>query len=154
MRSGDTRSPAPPILAGEEGGAFRVGELAPVAGGEVGGEAESADGDAEEAEGWVAGGSGHFADLAVAAFVEGEFEPAGWDILAEADGWVTGRKVGVDVLGLGWESFAAFYNNAGAELLQGGLGNYAFHLGPVSAGVGIFGIEEFGVQSGFIGKKK
>jgi len=38
---------------------------------EVFGEMEMADGYAEEAEGGMAGGGGHFADLAVSAFVEG-----------------------------------------------------------------------------------
>ncbi len=62
---------------------------------------EVADGDSQEAEGRVAGGGGHFTDLAVAAFVEGEFEPAGRDVLANADGGVAGRDVGTDLFGLG-----------------------------------------------------
>ena len=115
---------------------------------------ELTDGYSEEAEGWEADSGGHFADLAVAAFVEGEFEPAGWDVLAEPYGRIAGRKVGVDALGPSWESFAAFYDNAGAELLQGGFGDYTFDLGPVGAGVGVFGVEKFGVQAGFVGEKE
>ena len=38
--------------------------------------------------------------------------------------------------------------------MQGVFGHLPVHLGPVSAGVGVLGIEQFGVQSGFIGKKK
>ena len=38
---------------------------------EVGGEIEVADGYSQESEGWEADRCGHFADLAVAAFVEG-----------------------------------------------------------------------------------
>jgi hypothetical protein len=112
---------------------------------------EFTDGYSEEAEGWEADGSGHFADLAVAAFVEGEFEPAGWDVLAEPYRRIAGRKVGVDALGFGGESFAVFYDKSGAELLQGGFGDFAFDLGPVGAGMGVFWVEKFGVQSGFVG---
>ena len=113
-----------------------------------------ADGHAEEAEGWVADSGGHFADLAVAAFVQGEFDPTGRDVFTVADRGISRRKVGMNAFRLGGESFAAFYDNAGAELLQGGFGDFAFDLGPVGAGVGVFRIEEFGVQSGFVGKKK
>jgi hypothetical protein len=115
---------------------------------------ELTDGYSEEAESWEADSGGHFADLAVTAFVKGEFEPAGGDVLTVADGRVAGRKVGVDALGPSWESFAAFYDNAGAELLQGGFSDFAFDLGPVGAGMGVFGIEKFGVQAGFVGEKE
>jgi hypothetical protein len=125
-----------------------------LAGGEFGWEVELADGDPEEAEGWVADAGGHFADLAVAAFVQGEFEPAGRDALTLADGRIAGRKVGVDAFGPSWESSAAFYDNTGAELLQGGVSDFAFDLGPVGAGVGVFGVEKFGVQAGFVGEKE
>jgi hypothetical protein len=115
---------------------------------------ELADGDAEEAEGGVAGGGGHFADLAVAPFLEGEFEPAGGDVLADTDRGIAGGEVGVDLMGLGGEGLASFYDNAGAELLEGGLGDFAFDLGPVSAGVRVFRVEEFGVEAGFVGEKQ
>jgi hypothetical protein len=150
---------------------FVFGEFAPLAGGEVGGEMELADGDAEEAEGGVGDGGGHFADLAVAAFLEGEFEPAGGDVQADADrGIAGGDEEGcgsgrdgraarapwfwVDAGGLGGEGLAAFDEDAGAELLEGGLGEFAFDLGPVSAGVGVFGVEEMGVESGLVGEKE
>ena len=77
-----------PTLPGERGGAVGFGEFAPLAGAEVVWERELADGYPEEAEGWVADGGGHFADLAVAAFAEGEFEPARRDVLAGADGGI------------------------------------------------------------------
>jgi len=64
------------------------------------------------------------------------------------------RDVGMDLLGLGREGFLAFYDNAGAELFQGGLGDFAFDLGPVGAGVGVGWVEEFGVESGFVGEKE
>ena len=130
------------------------GEFAPVAGGEVGGETESADGDAEEAEGRVADRGGHFADLAVAAFVQGEFEPAGRDVLAVADRWIARRKIWVDAFGFGGEGYFSFDDDTVAQFLQRIFGHLPFDLGPVSAGVGVFGVEEFGVETGFVGEKK
>jgi hypothetical protein len=62
---------------------------------------EVADGHAEEAEGWEADRCGHFADLAIAAFVEGEFDPTRWDVLAVADGGIAGWNVGTDLFGFG-----------------------------------------------------
>ncbi len=115
---------------------------------------EVADGHAEKAEGGMAGGGGHFADLAVAAFLEGEFEPAGGDVLAGADGGIARRDVRMDLLGLGGEGFLAFYDNAGAESLQRAFSHLPFHLRPVGAGVGVFWIEEFRVQSRFVGEKE
>ena len=127
------------------------GEFAPLAGGEVGREMEVADGHPEEAEGWVAGRGGHFADLAVAAFVQGEFDPVGRDVLTVADGRIARGKVGVDVLGLGGKSSFSFDDDSMAELLQRVFGHLPFDLRPVSAGVGVFRVEKFGVQSGFVG---
>jgi len=149
------RSPAPlAMLSGEDRGAVGFGEFAPLAGGQIVGEMELADGYSEEAEGGKANGSGHFADLAVAAFAEGEFEPAGGDVLAVADRGIAGWKVGADLSGFGREGLAAFYDKAGAELLEGGIGDFAFDLGPVGAGVGVFRIEEFGVEAGFVGEQE
>ncbi len=115
---------------------------------------EVADGRAEKAESGMAGGGGHFADLAVAAFLEGEFEPAGGDVLADSDRGIARRDVRMDLLGLGGEGFLAFYDNAGAELLNGGLGDFAFDLGPVGAGVGLLWVEELRVQSRLVGEKE
>ena len=68
----------------------------PLAGGEVGREMEMADGDSEEAEGREADRCSHFADLAVAAFVEGEFEPRCGDVLSAADRGIAGLEIGMD----------------------------------------------------------
>src|SRR4051794_39828241 len=57
-----------------EGGSFLGVEVAPAAGGEVA-QDDRADGDADEAQGRVADGGGHAADLAVAALAEGQAEP-------------------------------------------------------------------------------
>jgi hypothetical protein len=102
----------------------------------------------------VGDGCGHFADLAVAAFVEGEFEPAGGDVLADADRGIAGGNVGVDAFGFSGEGCFSFDEDAGAKLFEGGLGEFAFDVGPVSAGVGVFGVEEIGVESGFVGEKE
>ena len=72
-----------------------------MAGGEVGGEMEVADRYSQEAEGWEADGCGHFTDLAIAAFVEGEFDPTRWDVLAVADGGIAGWNVERDLFGFG-----------------------------------------------------
>ena len=98
------------------------------------------DGYSEEAESWKADSGGHFADLAVTAFVKGEFEPAGGDVLTVADGRVAGRKVRVDALGSSREGFTTFYDNAAAELLQGGFGDFAVDLSPICAGMDVFRI--------------
>ena len=125
-----------------------------MAGSEVGREIELPDADADEAEGWEADGCGHFADLAIAAFVEGEFDPARGDILAEADGRIAWGKVGVDVICFGGESFASFDDHAFLQRPQCGIGHLAFDLRPISACVGVFWVEEFGIETGFVGEKK
>ena len=123
----------------------------PLAWSEVGGELELADGDSEEAEGWVADSGGHLADLAVAAFAQGEFDPAGRDVLTEADRWIARGKVRVDVFGFGGKSCFSFDEDTAAQFLQRFFGHLPFDLRPVSAGMGVFGIEELGVQSGSVG---
>lgn len=97
-----------PTLPSEDGVSLELGEFAPAAGSEVGGEMELADGDAEEAEGRESDSGGHFADLTIAAFVEGEFDPAGWDGLAVADGWIARGKIGMDAFGFGGERRFSF----------------------------------------------
>jgi hypothetical protein len=74
--------------------------------------------------------------------------------LADADRGIARGDVGVDFFGLGGEGLAAFYNKAGAEFLEGGIVDFAFDLGPVGAGVGLLGVEELGVESGFVGEKE
>ncbi len=48
----------------------------------------------------------------------------------------------------------AFDDNARAEFLQGGFVDFPIDLRPVGARVVIFGVEESGVQSGFIGEQQ
>ena len=106
---------------------------------------ELTDGYSEEAESWEADSGGHFADLAVTAFVKGEFEPVGGDVLTVADGRVAGRKVGVDALGFGRQCHFAFDDDTLAQFLQRFVGRLALDLRPISAGMGVFRIEKFGV---------
>jgi hypothetical protein len=129
----------------EDFGAVRFSEFAPVAGGEGWGEMELTDGYSEEAESWEADSGGHFADLAVAAFVESEFEPAGGDVVTLADGRVAGRKLKVYALGSSREGHLAFDDDTLAQFLQRFFGHLALDLRPISAGMGVFWIEKFGV---------
>lgn len=61
----------PKFEISEDLGAFGFGKFAPLSNSEVEREEEFSDGDAEEAKGRMADSSGHFADLAVAAFAQG-----------------------------------------------------------------------------------
>jgi hypothetical protein len=129
----------------EDLGSFGFGEFAPLAWGEVPGEMELADSDAYEAEGWKADAGGHFADLAVAAFVEDEFDPTGRDVLTEADGRIARGKVGVYTFGFGRECYFSFDDDTLAQFLQCIIRYPPFDLRPISAGMGVFWIEKFGV---------
>ena len=113
-----------------------------------------ADGYAEEAEGWEADARGHFADLTIASFAQGELDPTGRYVLTKANGWIAWGKIGVDVFGFGGESCFSFDDDTIAQFLQRFFVHLPFDLGPVSAGVGVFRIEEFGVEAGFVGKEK
>ena len=106
---------------------------------------ELTDGYSEEAESWEADSGGHFADLAVTAFVKGEFEPAGGDVLTVADGRVAGRKVGVDALGFGSQCHFALDDDTLSQFLQRFFGHLTLDLRPISAWMGVFWVEKFGV---------
>ena len=58
------------------------------------------------------------------------------------------------MFGFGGESFFSFDDDTLAQFLQRVFGHLSFNLRPIGAGVGVFRIEESGVQSGFVGKKK
>ena len=104
-------------LSGKDGMALVFRQLAPLAGSEAWGEMELTDGDAEEPESREAGGGSHFADLAVTAFAQGEFDPAGWDVQTMADGWIARSKVGVDGCHLGGAGHGSFEDDATAQFL-------------------------------------
>ena len=71
-----------------------------------------------------------------------------------ADRWIARREVRANLFGLGGESCFSFDDDTIAQFLQRIVGHLSFDLGPVSAGVGVFGIEEFRVEAGFVGQKK
>lgn len=131
-----------------------MAEFTPIARLEVGRKVELSDGDAEEAEGGMTDSSGHFADLTIASFAEGEFDPTGRDVLTKADGRIARREVRANLFGFGGESYFSLDDDTLAQFLQSVLGHLPFDLCPISSGVRVFRIEEFGVQSGLVGKKK
>ena len=110
-----------------------------------------ADAHADEAEGGVADGGGHAADLAVFAPGEGEAEPGVGHVFAEAHGWVAGREIRGDVEehdATGRGAVVAESEAAAGELGEGGGGGAAFVEGGVFALVSVAGIEEAGVGAG------
>jgi len=123
-----------------------------VGGGREAFEPQGPDGDADQAQGGQAGGGGHAADLAVAAFDEGEFEPGGGNGGAEADGRGAGGQVRLEVelADLSGAGEVVLNADAAAEEFEGFGGWAAFDLGPVGAGVGEAGIGE-AVLEGAIG---
>lgn len=74
--------------------------------------------------------------------------------MTKADGRITRRNVGMDTLCFGGESYFSFDDDALAQFVQRVFGYLPFHLRPIGAGMRIFRIEEFGVQSGFVGKEE
>jgi hypothetical protein len=86
--------------------------------------------------------------------MEGEFEPRRGDVLSAADRGIAGREIGMDFFCFGREGFPSFDNNAGAQLLPCAFGHLPFDLGPIGAVVSVLRIEEFGVESGFVGEKE
>lgn len=101
-------------------------------------------------------GGGHAADLTVAAFDEFEFEPAVGDVLPESDGGIPGWDDGLgieegDAAGAGP---VVLDGDAGGEFLEGIRGGNPFDLGPVGAGVATFGVEEAGVEAGFVAEEE
>ena len=125
-----------------------------MAGSEVGREIELADADADEAEGREADRCGHFADLAIASFMQDEFNPSSGNIFTFANGRIARRDIGMDFFGFGGKGFTSFDDHAGAQLLQGAFGYLPLDLRPVSPRVGVFWVEEFGIETGFVGEKK
>ena len=113
-----------------------------------------ADGVANEAQGGEADGGGHAADLAVAAFVEGELEPGGWDGGAIANGWISGPEPAWfgACLGPGWFGEAVFEAYAFAELLDGLLVYFAFDLDKIGFWKLVFGVGDLMVEVAFAGE--
>ena len=107
-------------------------------------EFEAADADAEEAEGGMADGGGHAADLAVLAFEQFQGDPAGGHGLAEADGRVArgNLRLRIEDPGAAGQGLAALKDESLAELEQGVRRGDAFDLDPVFALVGVARVEQ------------
>ena len=130
-------------------------ELAPSAWGEIV-EVELADANSEEAEGGVADGGGHAADLAIFSFDKFEAEPAGRDGFAETDGGGTrwDFRLGIKNPGVTRQGFASLHNDSFGELLQGLFCGDALDLGPVFTGVSVARVQEFFVQVWFVAQEE
>ena len=92
------------------------GELAPMAGGKIGGQEELANPSADQAQCGQTDGRRHAADLTIAAFVEFQFQPCGGNVLAKADRRLTWRIVQGGCFGASGESFASLDNDAFGQL--------------------------------------
>jgi hypothetical protein len=117
---------------------------------------EGADADAQETEGRVADGCSHAAHLTVLSLDQFEFEPAVGDTFPEADGWIPRRhrRLRVQQTDLAWTCAVSLDGHAGSELAEGVRGGDPFDLGPVGAGVAVFGIEETAVEAGFVAEEE
>lgn len=101
-------------------------------------------------------GGGHASDLAIAAFDEFEFDPAVGDVLAKADGRIArgDDRLGIEERDSAWPGAVILDGDTRGELLEGFRGGDPFDLGPVGAGVAALGIEQAGIQAGFIAEQE
>ncbi len=132
-----------PLLSGENGGTFSRSEAFPCAWGE-GSELELAYLDAEEPKCRESDGGGHAAHLAVFAFDEGKFDPAGGDVFAEADRRSTFRddRLRVEDADAAGEGPAAINDDTFFNLFEcRGIGHF-FDLGPIDTMMLMLGAEE------------
>lgn len=145
----------------ERCGAFGGGKFAPSSGSlqktDVG-EGYSTDAPAHQAQGRVADGRGHAADLAIFAFMESQGQPRVGDVFAKTHRRIARWKGG----GLGFGEAASFERSAGVvgefhaggEAGEGVVGGDAFDQHPVFAFVGVLRVEELGVEPGFVGEQE
>ena len=115
-----------------------------------------ADAGSDEAEGWVADGGGHAANLAVAASGDDQWDPS------IGDGFAKAHRRGarpepfgfVDDFancGAGW---AVFQGQAIAQGIdRGGVGR-AFNLGDVGFGHFVFGMGDLGLEFAIVGQEQ
>lgn len=87
---------------------------------------------ANQPQGGEADVGGHPSYLAVAAFLDGELDPASGNILAKPDRWLPFPDLGLGhYLGLCRQGWAVFEQNSLAQAIQGGLIDVSFNLGPI-----------------------
>src|SRR5262245_34155976 len=118
-------------LADEDAGAFAGAELAPLAGCEAG-QIKFADADAEQAQGGVADGGGHPADLMVFSLDQRKGDPAIGDVFAEANGRVArgDERLRVEEPGAAGEGLVGADAEAALEWVERFACGDAFDLGP------------------------
>ncbi len=127
----------------EHGGPFARDELPPFSRRQIA-EEKIADPDPDEAEGRVAHGGGHAADLAVFSFGEFAGEPGVGDVLPDADRRIARREGwrGIEETGAAGPGAVVVEGDVPAgESLECVRGWDTFHLGPVFAAMGVYGIE-------------
>src|SRR2546427_204884 len=100
---------------------------------------------------------GHAADLAVLALGEFKREPGIGHVFAKSDRWIArgegGR--GVEEAGAAGERAVLIESDAAAREAGEGLGRRdALDLGPVFAAVGVFRIEELGIEAGLVAEQE
>jgi len=101
-------------------------------------------------------GGGHAADLVIFAFDEFELDPGVGDVFAIADRGIARGKGGLRVEdeGAAGEGAVIADGEAGFQFGEGGgIGN-ALHLGPVGADVAALGVEQAGVEAGFVAEQE
>lgn len=104
----------------------------------------------------MANGGSHFADLPVAAFGKGEFEPDVRDIFPITDGWIARRefRLWIENPGATGACFPVFDDDAFLQhSKRRGSGN-ALHEGPVGAFVGVERVEQPGIHRRFVRKQQ
>jgi len=127
----------------------RIG-LAPFAGGEAG-EPIRPNRDAHQPQGRETDGRGHAPHLAVAALGYGEFDPAGWDVPAHADGWIARPQFWLrNAANFGRARTAIAELHAAAQFFQRLGVRFTFDLRPVGLGQFVFRLGNAGLQGSIV----
>jgi hypothetical protein len=104
----------------------------------------------------MADGGGHFADLMVFAFGEFDGDPTIWNGFSDSDGRGAWGEVGlrIEKEGAAGECLVGAEEEAALEAEEAFGGGDAFDLGPVFAEVAVGGMQEFGVEVGFVAEQE
>ena len=133
------------------------GQFAPCAGRQAQGhEGKSPYGGTNEAQGGMAYGGGHAADLAVPAFGQGEGDPAVGNGLAHTDWGEAGRPDGgwIEFFRPGGKRAPTLDHHAVGELAECFRSDKIFHLGVIGAGMAMLRFEQGGDHRRFVGQEK
>ena len=140
----------------EYGGPLNRGELPPFSRRQIS-EQKIADPHPEEAEGRVADGGGHAADLAVFPLDQLERKPGIGDVLADPDRRNARRegRRGIEQAGAAGPGAVVVEGKVPAGELRESRGSGdTFHLGPVFAAVGVGRIEQARIETGLVAEKQ